>query len=74
MCVGMVLQRVGDLVVLVEGQEWRVEGRGRGRLQAGFQLFGGAGARRGGLHVRHAAVCRRGGEGTCEEIHQSLTL
>lgn len=44
MCVGVVLQRVGELVVLVEGQERRVEGRRRGRLQTSLQLLGGAGS------------------------------
>lgn len=74
MCGGVVLQRVGDLVVLVEGEEGRVEGRGGRGLQASLQLLGGAGARRGRLHVGHAAVGRRGGERTCGRTHTSVML
>lgn len=37
----MVLQRGGDGVMLVEGQEGRVEGRRRRGLQPRLQLLGG---------------------------------
>lgn len=41
---GVVLQRVGDLVVLVEGQERRVERRWWGRLQTSLEFLGRPGA------------------------------
>lgn len=39
----MLLQRARDLVVGVEGEEGRVEGRGRRGLESRLQLLGGPG-------------------------------
>lgn len=56
------------LMVLIEGQEGRMEGRGW-RLQSRLQFLGWAGAWRGGFHVRDTAVGGRGGEGTCGQTN-----
>lgn len=64
-----VVQRGGDLVVRVEGEEGRVEGGGRRRLQALLHLLAGARARRRRLHVRHAAVRRGRRQRTYDKQH-----